>query len=149
MVATPRLALFDTAEESQPRVFGKVPVDAGKPPFDFNYHQEVADDAGVGFISPVAVRGGVALWVGDGWICAEGEYQPGFENSSHQVDLEPLWNARLDVRQRFSETVSCGGGLFTDRSAHAVPEHLSDFRVHYYGVAAGLELKTPPATEGD
>ncbi len=143
VLISPRLAFYDFAERSDLKVFGKLPADAGERPFSFDYHEEESDDPGVGLITAGGARVGVAVAVGRGWVSAEGDYHPAFENAEHKVNLEALWNARLGFRQKSSETLSFGAGLFTDRSQHREPVHLSEFRVHYYGVAGGIELRTP------
>jgi hypothetical protein len=67
---------------------------------------------------------------------------PPMENEEYYIEYEPLWNAAVGGQLAISDALLGGVGLFTDNSPHPRPDDFLVEDVDYYGVAAGLELRT-------
>lgn len=78
--------------------------------------------------------------LGRGWVSVEGDLQPGL--TDEDVRRRSLWNLRLGGLYAFSDDVSLGAGVFTDRSPEPAPSTLGDIQIDYHGVTVGGRFNT-------
>lgn len=100
-------------------------------------------------VQPSRISLGLARHLWTGHISVEAELRPGFRNESWGIDLAPTWNARLGARFDLDETISIGGGVFTDRTSSKKPTGITTTEIDSYGGALGLEFGTPYDVETD
>lgn len=94
--------------------------------------------------SPWEFTAAAAFDIGDSaWIGVEGDYALGLTNREAFIDRTPVWNARIGGRLWLSEKLGVGAGVFTDRSPQRTARSYPSFKVDYYGVALGLERRSP------
>lgn len=93
-------------------------------------------------VAPARAILGVARSFAATWISAEVDATMPVKNQN--IDLVPTINGRAGARVVLSDAFGLGVGVFTDRSTQrAVSSTLFDDRVDFYGLAAGLQLRTP------
>jgi long-subunit fatty acid transport protein len=131
-------------------VVARTQVSPGEEPTAAFFSQR-GDRAGddMTLVQPSRISLGVARQISTGHISLEGEIRPGFRNESWSIDLSPTWNARLGARFDLDETISVGGGFFTDRTASKIPTGITTTEIDSYGAALGLEFGTAYDVETD
>jgi hypothetical protein len=94
-------------------------------------------------VAPLRTVAGVAYHVGPRtWVSAEVDVQAPFSNQG--IERTTVVNGRAGARFAISDKLGAGFGLFTDRATQAkLGDEFTDERIDAYGVAAGLELRTP------
>lgn len=107
-----------------------------------------AGDDGV-LVTPPHVSIGIARQIWTGYIAIDGEFAPGFRNTSWKIDRAATWNVRVGARFDLSETLSVGAGVFTDRAPTRQPTGITTTEIDSYGGAVGLEFGTPYEVETD
>ena len=95
-----------------------------------------------GFYSPLRLTGGMALALGKTWWTFEGDFSPGFDKSSGNIDYQPTWNLRSGIKFPVDERLSLGVGLFTDRNPLGVQRDFPRIRTDYYGLSLGGRYDT-------
>lgn len=94
-------------------------------------------------LAPPRLHLGIARLFGWGFVSLEGNFSP----TKPPTDLLPgqaaVWNLRAGVRRDLSDTVSVGGGVFTDRTPGRTVDRFAEGRIDYYGATAGVELRKP------
>lgn len=76
------------------------------------------------------------------WMSAELDVQAPFRNSG--IEQSTVINARAGGRFAISDKLSAGVGIFSDRAPEPrLGSNFTDERVDHYGIATGLELRTP------
>ena len=75
-----------------------------------------------------------------GWLTAELDVQPGFQNAAASVDRKLLVNGRLGWYHSLTRAVALGLGLFTDRHAETKHWALLAGSGDFYGMTVGFEL---------
>lgn len=109
-------------------------------------HQSSFDEF-VGFsasmVKPPRFHSGFSHEFGRTRLAIDASYQFPMYNPDVDLDLAPLFNARIGGKYRFKETFQVGGGLFTNRSALRTATRFGDTRIDYYGLTAALHLGTP------
>ena len=81
-------------------------------------------------------------WAG-GWVGAEADLEPALRNTELGVDRALVWNVRVGARFAVAQNVDVGVGVFTDNGASRRPEGIADADVDYYGLTAGVEIRSP------
>lgn len=109
---------------------------------DLWYEKDSFDEGGFEQTEPLEVSAGVAYEGGDWWIGVEGSFMPPMKNREYYIEYEPLWNVSLGGQFAISEALLGGAGLFTDNSPRSKPDDFLVEDVDYYGLTAGLELRT-------
>ncbi len=139
-LVTPRLALRDSVASSALVTVGEVGPAGSTLDLDF---QEVDGTSSVGVVSPVQLRGSASLAFSKGWLTVEGDLQPGLRDDDRGIDQRAVWNLRVGGRYATSDNLAFGAGLFTDHSPQQAPEEIGRPQVDFYGIAGGVELRTP------
>jgi hypothetical protein len=96
-------------------------------------------------VQPLRVILGVAYDIAETMtIAGEADYQTSQNTSG--LERQDAVNGRLGWRWQPIDALGLGAGLFTDRAIEAsVGPTIADSKVDYYGVAAGVTLRTPVA----
>jgi long-subunit fatty acid transport protein len=97
------------------------------------------DTARLTVIEPARFTAAVAYRLGPGVVDLEGEWQSGVATQTRT--RRAVWNARLGGTLSVSDTLSLGGGLFTDHSPDPRPSTLGATRVDFYGAALGVRIQ--------
>jgi hypothetical protein len=94
-------------------------------------------------VQPMRFIAGVAYDIATAMtISGEADYQT--SQSTTGLERQDVVNGRIGWRWQPIEALGVGAGLFTDRATQqSVGTGLGDSKVDYYGVAAGLLLRTP------
>lgn len=98
-----------------------------------------------GRVAPMRVTAGLAYALprDRGWVSAEMDASPGLRLSRNDVDIRPVANARVGLRVKTAENMWFGLGFFTDHDDGRRKRDFPHFRMNYYGVTAGVELRSP------
>jgi len=87
------------------------------------------------------VGAGVAYrLLGDAWLAFEADVQPATHSDQSGVQRRAVWNARLGGVYRYSDYLSFGAGLFTDRSPDVESKDAINGSGHFYGGTLGMKL---------
>ncbi len=110
------------------------------------YTPDITERSGVkgGVLLPLQVRGALAYQFSGGYLSVDGDLRPALNSTEDDIDSRRFnWNVRVGGKFYLNETMSVGGGFFTDRN----PDKIADGRapVNFYGLAGGVELRTPIA----
>ncbi len=96
-----------------------------------------------GLLAPPRAYMGFGLMFDRGSLGFEGDVSPGLRDDRRSVDRAPVWNLRVGGKWDLSKIIGVGAGLFTDRSPQRKASGLPSFRVNYYGLTAGIEIRKP------
>ena len=100
---------------------------------------------GVEQVAPWRFHFAAAFHFARGWIAAEWDFQTPLENDAFDVDRSWVSNVRVGAWARVSDTLSLGGGLFTDLAGARPLTTIGSYRLNFYGGTVGGELRTPIA----
>lgn len=92
--------------------------------------------------SPARVRFGVALTLGPALLSFDGDVQHDLSNPAVGVDRRTIGGVRIGARVRVDDTVTLGGGVFSDFSAARGPYDYARTRANFLGASLGLELRS-------
>jgi hypothetical protein len=73
------------------------------------------------------------------WLALEADVQPPIVDANTGVDRRTVFNARLGMYHRVTETLAFGAGLFTDRTADPKPIDPISAAGDFYGGSLGVE----------
>lgn len=100
-------------------------------------------------LAPPRLHLGIARLFGWGFVSLEGNVSPTKPATDLLPGQQAVWNLRLGARRDLSDTLSVGGGVFTDRTPGRTIDRFAEGRIDYYGVTAGIELRKPFTLRGD
>ena len=89
--------------------------------------------------APLRVRAGASYEASTWWLAVEADLQPGISNEELQIDRRAVWNARIGGGLHVGDSVSFGGGLFTDLSADDDPQEFGEAQINYLGFSGGIQ----------
>lgn len=92
--------------------------------------------------APARLRFGAALALGPALVSLDGDIQHELTNPAVGVDRRTTFGVRVGARVRIDESISLGGGLFSDFSADRGPYVYGRTRAQYLGASIGLEIRS-------
>jgi hypothetical protein len=75
------------------------------------------------------------------WIALDVDYQSRVHSAAQEVELTPVFNARVGARFQVTPGLAIGGGLFSDRSNEPDPDGYPETHIDFYGGTLGFELQ--------
>lgn len=94
-------------------------------------------------LTPTRVRFGLAYRWANGWIGIDGDIQHELYRPEVGVERITIGGVRIGGRVRVDDTVSLGGGLFTDLSPSRAVDEYGATRIDFFGGSFGMELRNP------
>lgn len=94
-------------------------------------------------ITPTRVRFGLAYRWARGWIGIDGDIQHELSRPEVGIDRITIGGVRIGGRARLDDSVSIGGGLFTDLASSRGVAQYGDTRIDFFGGSFGFELRSP------
>lgn len=139
---TPELQLRSGGEALALSAFADgTPTATARPTFS---EEETSPGSKVGLTVPPQFIAGVARVLGTKtFVAIDVDVQTPLKVKSLDVDRDATVNARIGGIAKVSDRISVGGGFFTDRATRqTLTAAIGDDRVDYYGLTAGLQLRT-------
>lgn len=91
-------------------------------------------------VAPARFHAGFAYDLDDWRFAIDGSLQMPMKNDAISVDLRPVLNARLGGSKRLSDTMTVGGGIFSDRSPSRTPTTFGETQLDFYGITGSLTM---------
>lgn len=142
VVRSPEFAFWSSADGAALANGGFV-APGEKPAAQFALKQPQSPLGTFTMVQPVRFIVGVAYDIATAMtIAGEADYQT--TQSTSGLERQDVVNGRIGWRWQPIEALAVGAGLFTDRATQqSIGTGIGDSKVDYYGVAAGLTLRTP------
>jgi hypothetical protein len=97
---------------------------------------------GLAVLTPGHIAFALAHRFDRGWVALELDVQPPFDIEG-VLERRLVYNVRVGGRYEVDDRIGIGFGAFTDHSEGLPIDQLGQTRVDFYGLAAGLEYRTP------